>query len=47
MTTINNYKTSKNYTVKTRLAIEKVTFSPDWHLNAPFSSVTLECVAVV
>ncbi|SHE19768.1 hypothetical protein BBROOKSOX_1626 [Bathymodiolus brooksi thiotrophic gill symbiont] len=32
--------------VKTRLAIEKVTFSPDWHLNAPFSSVTLECVAV-
>jgi hypothetical protein len=24
--------------VKARLAIEKVTFSPGWHLNAPFSS---------
>jgi hypothetical protein len=32
--------------VTTRLAIEKVTFSPDWQLNAPFSSVTLECVAL-
>jgi hypothetical protein len=32
--------------VKARFAIEKVTLSPGWHLNAPFSSVTLECVAV-
>jgi hypothetical protein len=35
-----------DYATATHSSVTDETLSPGWHLNAPFSSVTLECVAV-